>query len=162
MARHLNSRDVSAIVEMIRGSMKSKLTWQMVCDDAASLIGQTISRQSLNSHPDIKAAYVAKRKHLRAFENRVAVPSSLAVAGMRIARGQSTINELKDRINQLFEQHVIWQYNAHKHNITEQDLNEPLPRIDRDRTDGKTSTELEQDGKAKWPRGPRGKRKSIR
>ncbi len=71
------------------------------------------------------------------------MPSSLTVAAQRIARQQCEIDELKTINAQLMEQFVKWQYNAYRRGMKEDQLNQPLPRIDRERTDKKTSTELE-------------------
>jgi hypothetical protein len=42
---------------------------------------------------------------------------------------------LKKKNAALLEQFVKWQYNAYKHGMTEAKLNEPMPMIDRERTD---------------------------
>jgi hypothetical protein len=161
MAKHLKPRDISAIVELIRSWTRTKLTWRLLCEAIAPLIQAVTTRQTLNSHPEIKAAYAAKKKGLRIHGPRIAVPSSLAVAAQRVARLQNTVDEQKDVISRLNEDRRKWQYNAYKHGITEEQLNEDLPRIDRERTDGKTSTELGHDGKARRPRGRRGKCQSV-
>jgi hypothetical protein len=56
------------------------------------------------------------------------------MAGDRIAGLQSEIESLKRKNSGLLEQFVIWQYNAYKYGMKEHQLNEPLPRIDRERT----------------------------
>jgi FtsZ-binding cell division protein ZapB len=71
------------------------------------------------------------------------MPSSLKFAAQRIAHQQCEIDELKATNAQLLEQFAKWQYNAYKRGIKEDQLNQPLPRIDRERTDKRTSTELE-------------------
>ena len=57
------------------------------------------------------------------------------MAGDRIAMQQSEIESLKQKNSALLEQFVIWQYNAYKYGMKEYQLNEPLPRIDRDPTE---------------------------
>lgn len=71
------------------------------------------------------------------------MPSSLKFAAQRIAHQLCEIDELKATNAQLLEQFAKWQYNAYKRGIKEDQLNQPLPRIDRERTDKRTSTELE-------------------
>jgi hypothetical protein len=142
LAKHLKLCDVEAIVEIIRGWPNDKLTWEGVCELAANVIGNTTTRQTLNAHPQIKAAYKAKKGGLKVHGPRTSMPSSLAVAAQRIARQQSTIDELKGINASLLEKFVKWQYNSSKHGIKEYQLNEALPRIDRDRTDGLNSLEL--------------------
>jgi hypothetical protein len=158
MAKHLKPRDITGVVEFIRSWTGEKLTWELLCDAVAPLIQGTTTRQTLNSHPEIKAAYIAKKKGLRIHGTRRTVPSSLAVAAQRIARLQSTVDEQKALISRLYEDRGKWQYNAYKHGMRVELLNEELPRIDRERTDGKTSTDLGDEGKARRPRGLRKRR----
>ena len=135
MAKHLKQEDVNAIVDLIRGWESEKLTWEGICDSAAAIVGNKPTRQTLNAHVQIKQAYVAKKSALQVSSPRVAVPSSLAIAAQRIAYQQSVIDELKSVNANLLEQFVKWQYNAYKYGLKEHQLNEELPRIDRDRTD---------------------------
>jgi hypothetical protein len=142
LAKHLTERDVDAIVEIIRGWRSDRLTWEQICESAVAVVGAKTTRQTLNAHPAIKAAYTAKKAGLEVHGPRTSMPSSLAVAAQRIARQQSVIDELKATNSRLLEQFVKWQYNACKHGLKEYQLNEELPRIDRERTDGRTSIEL--------------------
>jgi hypothetical protein len=143
MAKHLKQNDVDTIVEVIRAWPSDKITWEMICEHVAGVIGNRPTRQTLNAHFQIKAAFAAKKGGLKIHGPRTAMPSSLAVAAQRIARQRSEIDELQTRNARLLEQFVKWQYNAYKRGMTEDQLNQPLPRIDRERTDRKTSTELE-------------------
>jgi hypothetical protein len=67
----------------------------------------------------------------------------LKIAAERIARLSAAVNEMNAREAGYKEQFVRWQYNAWKYaGLTETQLNEELPRIDRNRTDGLTSIDL--------------------
>lgn len=142
MARHLKDADVENIVGLIRNWNNGKLTWEKVCDEAAGLLGWIITRQTLFAHQTIRDAYSARKRGLRRHGMRTPVPSSLAFAAQRIARQEAENNELRTTNGRLLEQFVRWQYNSYKFGITKDQLNEELPRIDRERTDGLTSTEL--------------------
>lgn len=135
MGRHLTPDNVEAIVDIIRGWKTEKLTWDSICAAAEGVTGYRPTRQSLNTHKPIKEAYCARKSGLQIRAPTTPMPSSLAIAAQRIARQQNTINELKAQNNALLEQFVRWQYNAYKYGIREHQLNEPLPRIDRERTD---------------------------
>jgi hypothetical protein len=143
MAKHLKQNDVDAVIEVIRTWSSGKMTWELICESVAGVIGTKPTRQTLNAHSQIKAAFVAKKSGLKVHGPRTSMPSSLAVAAQRIANQQCGIDELKAINARLLEQFAKWQYNAYKRGMTEDRLNQPLPRIDRERTDKKTSTELE-------------------
>lgn len=135
MAKHLTKADVEAIINIIHGWGDEKLTWEDICHSASEMVGKKPTRQSLNANALIKEAYEAKKKGLKIHGPRTATPSSLKVAAARIAKQQSEIDSLKAKNMALLEQFVKWQYNAYKYGMKEHQLNEPMPRIDRERTD---------------------------
>lgn len=135
LAKHLRDDDIDAIVNLIRGWGDGKLTWDRVCDNAMAVVGLRPSRQTLNAHAPIVNAYRAKKAGASLQSNRAPLPSSLAVAAQRIAHQQAVINELRQTNSALLTQFVHWQYNAYKYDLDIHKLNEPLPRIDRERTE---------------------------
>lgn len=137
MAKHLTDNDVNSIINIIEGWPNQKITWDKICEEAIQMVGKRPTRQSLNSNKQIKAAYAAKQKGIILNGTRVAVPSSLSVAGDRIGKLQNEIRTLKAINSELLEQFGRWLYNSHKYGIKEHQLNEPLPKIDRERTDKK-------------------------
>ena len=151
MAKHLNDDDVKSIANLIRDWSKDKLTWGNLCRKCEELFGVTATRQTLFAHKKIREAYSARKRHISRDGVRTPMPSSLAFAAGRLARQQALIEELQERNDRLLEQFVKWEYNAYKRGISIDELNEELPRIDRERTDGKTSTELEYERKARRP-----------
>lgn len=135
MAKHLTPIDVEAILNIIYAWKEEKLTWEGICEASASVIGKIPTRQSLNANKLIKDAYKSKKAALKVHEPVIPKPSSLTMAAERIARLQSEVENLKRKNSALLEQFVIWQYNAYKYGVKEHQLNEPLPRIDRERTE---------------------------
>ncbi|WP_349886342.1 hypothetical protein [Pantoea ananatis] len=136
MAKHFDRRDIQAIVNLIRGWQEDKLTWSAICDASEPLVGKRPTRQSLNTHDAITTAYQVKKNALKGRDPKEPRPASMSIAAARIAKLESEVDELKEvnrRYKQLF---VIWQYNAYKYGVKECQLNQPLPRIDRERTDG--------------------------
>jgi hypothetical protein len=143
MAKHLNDADVKNIANLIRDWSKDKLTWNNLCRKCKELFGVTATRQTLFAHKTIREAYSARKRYISRDGVRTPKPSSLAFAARRLARQEALIEELQERNDRLLEQFIKWEYNTYKRGISIDELNEELPRIDRERTDGKTSTELE-------------------
>lgn len=139
MAKHLTKTDVEAIINIIHGWKDEKLTWEDICQSASEVVGKKPTRQSLNANALIKEAYEVKKSGLKIHGPRIATPSSLKIAAERIAKQQSEIDSLKAKNSALLEQFVMWQYNAYGRGMKEHDLNKPLPRIDRERTDKRAS-----------------------
>jgi hypothetical protein len=135
LAKHLTPNDVEAILSIIYAWKEEKLTWDGICEASKPVIGKNPTRQSLNSNKLIKDAYSSKKSTIKLHGPSTPKSSSQTIAGDRIARQQSEIENLKRKNALLLEQFVIWQYNAYKYGMKEHQLNEPLPRIDRERTD---------------------------
>ena len=135
MAKHLSNTDVEAIINIIDGWSIKKITWDEICEACIGVVGKKPTRQSLNAHDDIKNAYIAKKKGLQVQGVREPLPANLKSAADRIKNMESKINRLKKQNDQLLQQFIVWQYNAYKYGLEERQLNEPMPRIDRERTE---------------------------
>lgn len=135
MARHLSKRDIETVVNHILGWGDEKLTWNTVLDSIESLIGYKPTRQTLYANQDIRDAFKSKKSGIRQKGIDKPKPSNLNVAADRIAQLRAENEMLKQKNTALLEQFVIWQYNAYKYGMTEAKLNEPLPMIDRERSE---------------------------
>ncbi|NMP28529.1 hypothetical protein GW590_16830 [Rahnella sp. SAP-1] len=81
-------------------------------------------------------AYQAKKGALKGRGSKNPRPASLNIAAARIVNLESEIEELKEENRRYKQQFVIWQYNAYKYGVEEYQLNQLLPKIDRERSDG--------------------------
>lgn len=131
MAKHLTDMDIEKIVGVIDGCTR-KLTWDWVCDTAVKVVGKRPTRQSLNMHTRIKAAFKNKKERLKSGAGEIKTPPSLTVAAQRIKRLEEENARLKKENKLFLEQFVVWQYNAYRNGLSEVQLNYPLPVIDRD------------------------------
>lgn len=135
MAKHLTTQDIESIINIIHAHDSGKLTWDGVCDASEPLVGKRPTRQSLSANKAIREAFRAKKAALKLKVPSKPKPSSLTVAADRISRLQSENEMLKRKNDALLEQFVVWQYNAYKYGMREDQLNAPLPRIDRERSE---------------------------
>lgn len=136
MAKRLSKRDTQAIIDLIRGWQEYKLTWPSICEAAEPMIGKVPTRQSLNAHTPIVQAYKAKKEALKEKGPQRPRPSSLQTAASRIANLEAQLEEIKEKNRKYKEMFTIWQYNAYKFGVGEDMLNQPLPEVDRERSDG--------------------------
>ena len=111
------------------------MTWEAVCQSTEKIIGRKPSRQSLFANKEIKEAFKARKAGIGQRGNELPKPGNLIIAAERIKRLQNENEVLKKKNTELLEKFVIWQYNAYKHGVKEHQLNEPLPIIDRERTE---------------------------
>ncbi|EGR3965615.1 hypothetical protein GU271_00895 [Vibrio cholerae] len=136
MAKHLSRADIKAIVNLIRGWQDYKLTWAAIIEVAEPLVGKRPTRQSLSSNDDIAEAYKIKKNILKGEVQPKPKPSSLRIAVDRISHLETELAEVKEQNRLLKQQFVVWLYNAYKHGLKESHLNAPMPKIDRERSDG--------------------------
>ncbi|MDD2741609.1 MAG: hypothetical protein PHV02_05010 [Rhodocyclaceae bacterium] len=135
MARNriFTDTDIEGIIEVIRAWPTGTIAWANVCKKAESVLGFIPSRQGLSQHQAIQTAFQARKEGLRiAPQKDRPMPSSLAVASERIARLNAQIAELELENTRLRDRFITWQYNAHARNMTQADLDTPLPQIDRE------------------------------
>lgn len=133
MSRHLNEHDIERIVELLDG-WKGKLTWELLCDACERTINTRPTRQTLAKFQRIAGAYKAVKERGREEVESLSIPPSLNAAAQRIERLTRENERLKRENNELLEQFVVWQYNAHVKGLSEHDLNQGLPGIDRGQT----------------------------
>ena len=135
MAKHLTKRDVEAILSIIHAHDDHKLSWEGICGAAEAVVGKRPTRQSLSANEAIKEAYRSKKESPNFKAPTIPKPSSLTAAVDRIVRLESENNILRRKNDALLEQFVVWQYNSYKLGIKENQLEAPLPRIDRETTE---------------------------
>jgi len=131
VAKHLTSRDIKILVNLV-DAWTDKLAWDALCDAAAPLINTRPTRQTLSSHPQIKAAFRQKKQQLKTGFVSSKRPRSLSIAEQRINRLESENHRLKTENSELLLRFIKWQYNAYKHGISKEKLDAALPTIDRD------------------------------
>lgn len=135
VAKHLNNRDLKEIVNLIHGWSKETLTWDALCETVQRSIGKKPTRQSLSSYREVAIAYKEAKKRLKEMRPSEKRPANLKIAAARIEKLERELAEAKELNRAYKQQFVIWQYNAYKHGLKEHQLNAPLPKIDRERSD---------------------------
>jgi len=131
MAKHLSAKDLDVIVRLIDG-WEGKLAWEALCDAIEPQIGFRPTRQTLNSHERVKSAFTHQKVRLKSGFVSTKRPASLSIAEQRIRRLEAEANRLECENARLLEQFLRWQYNAHKHNVSQEQLDAPMPFVDRD------------------------------
>ncbi|MBF7982658.1 MULTISPECIES: hypothetical protein [Rahnella] len=137
MSKKLTKNEKTLIMNRLLGWSKPKITWEELCEECATFLSNRPSRQTLSYHNEIKEAFKSKKNGIKDNHNNFKKPSSLSIASQRIFHLESRLQLLEVENRNLKQQFVLWQYNAFKHNITKHILDEPLPLIDRRRTDRK-------------------------
>jgi hypothetical protein len=136
-ARNLTDADVAAIVSILDGWVDS-LTWDSLIDSIERRLRVRYTRQALHKHVRIADAFSLRKEALRddAGETpRLTSSPELQAAIERIARLEAENHRLEVENNRLLEQYARWIYNANVRGVSINALSQPLPTIDRGRTD---------------------------
>jgi hypothetical protein len=134
MARnaHIKPAHVTAIQQLIRAWGEEKLSWEAVCEAAKPILGYKPSRSGLSSHADLLNAFQARKQGLKVQPAPTRpLPSSLAAAARQLAAKDAEIAELNRKLAAFKQKFERWQYNARLRRVTLEQLDEPLPVIDR-------------------------------
>ncbi len=137
MSKKLTKKDKVLIINTIIGWSEPGITWEELCKECSTFLDHKPSRQSLSYHKDVNEAFRSKKDGIKNNQNNFKKPSSLAIASQRIFNLESKNRLLEEENRNLKQQFVLWQYNAYKHNINKNILDEPLPPVDRGRSDRK-------------------------
>lgn len=136
----LSVDDIDRIVTLLIG-WRGKLTWELLNDKVAAVLGRSYTRQALDAHADIKRAFASAKTRSRGAKH--ADPRSghitveLATALDRVNALQAEVTLLKQERNAFLETFATWLYNARNRGLSERDLNRPLPVVERHGSDRK-------------------------
>jgi hypothetical protein len=134
--------DVKTIRGIIEGWSQPKLTWELLGAVVQKSFGTGWHRQSLFAHPQIAAAFQAKKLELRKAAKTGRRPKRRTSDGtilyleQQIRDATEEISELKKLLAEREAQLARWRHNAFLHGVSVAQLDEPLLPNDRGRSDG--------------------------
>lgn len=136
----LSSDDIDHIVSLLT-SWRGKLTWDLLVDKIAAILGRSYTRQALNAHVEIKRAFDLAKNRSRQGKRTDSGPQhtspELATALERVETLRAEVALLKQERNDFLQTFATWLYNARNRGLSERDLNQPLPAVERHRSDRK-------------------------
>lgn len=132
MEKHLSTQQVDTIAEMLDGwSTGTKLTWEALIKRIVRRMRIRPSRQTLARHERIKVAFQTRKAGLRKEGDQGPDDRVLTQQLRRLTAENARLREENERYRERFAQ---WQYNAFKRGLNKDDLDEPLPEVDRQRS----------------------------
>lgn len=138
-SKNLDDTIIRAIVEILDG-WSGLLTWNGLVACVEKRLGLRYTRQTLDKHERIKAAFVSRKAELANCEN--AAPRNpdnpAAHAALeRLERFEAENARLRRENTNLLEQFLRWTYNAGTRGLSLEFLNQNIPEINRGQTDRK-------------------------
>ncbi|ODT00786.1 MAG: hypothetical protein ABS49_03840 [Erythrobacter sp. SCN 62-14] len=137
--KRLSEQDVKNIVAVLE-TWEGPLTWDLVVQRVAVVVGSRFSRQALDAHEVIKATFQSRKRRNRAMLESVKkgratsdeIPAELALALQRAEAADVRAKALEEIVDRYREKFIVWLYNARNRGLTEEQLNAPLPFSDQE------------------------------
>jgi len=134
MAKHLTKEQIFSICQIIQ-TWHGPLTWNALIAHIERSLHTTYSRQALSGHVKIQQAFSTKKKLVSINSPTRSATSDIShLLHQKLQSLKSENESLRSQINSLLEIHSVWIYNAALKGLSEDDMNHPLPPIDRDRS----------------------------
>lgn len=131
-APNLTTERVDAICEVIRG-MSGRVSWPAVIKAVAASMGARYTRQALFQHERIRVAVAAAKgaADKPATSRQRPMSAEMQAVVERLRRVERENQECRMLNERLMGKFVRWAYNASLRGITEAQLDEALPPVDR-------------------------------
>ena len=143
--KNLDDGTITEIAAMLDG-WSGKLTWNLYIEAIDRRYGLRYTRQTLHAHESIRLSFEVRKRALSSGDKEPATfdgPPELKVALDEIARLKGENQRLEAENKAFLEQFTRWVYNASKRNLTADFLNQPLPSVDRERSNAMVETKKE-------------------
>lgn len=138
----VTEQNIDEIVRTIE-TWKGKLTWPLLCDEVKAMLGlEDVTRQALSSYKQIQESYTARKQALRENTEEKVEPKTSDVEYLlnqieelkaELGRANHTIEKYKQRF-------VQWQFNAYKHGIRMDSLDDAIEMLEQPLTELKRRT----------------------
>ena len=113
---------------------EGKLTWPLFCARVAEVLQvDSVSRHTLMRYEAIQYRFKDRQGTLRKAIDQEPRDYSLEAAARRIHDLEAQVHRLEDTNNLLLDKFQRWQYNAYVTNVRTEQLDAPLPAVDRSR-----------------------------
>jgi hypothetical protein len=131
--KRLNDNDIEKIIFIIDSWDEEKLTWNKLIDKIQLKLNFKVSRQALSRHSRIKLAFQSFKSLAPKSEVKNNPTEQFLIKRLNLLEAENA--RLKKENNLLLEQFGRWLYNAgHLKGMTPEQLNRPLPQIDREQS----------------------------
>lgn len=114
---------------------EGKLTWPLLCTKVMNMLGVEggVTRQALSSYKEIQEAFSSRKEALRHGPSikPVVDDSQIAYLQNQIASLQAELKEAKELNERYKHRFVKWQYNAYRHGVRLESLDDAVEMLER-------------------------------
>lgn len=128
----ITSKSMPDVLHLIE-TWKGKLTWHLLCEEImAQLQIDGVTRQTLSSYKEIQEAFTARKQHLRESPITQMPPTDSNVEYLQnqIESLEAELKKANKTIECYKQRFVLWQYNAYKHGVRIDSLDDAVDMLD--------------------------------
>ncbi|EGR0748943.1 hypothetical protein BBM24_04880 [Vibrio parahaemolyticus] len=128
----ITSKSMPDVLHLIE-TWKGKLTWPLLCEEImAQLQIDGVTRQTLSSYKEIQEAFTARKQHLRESPITQMPPTDSNVEYLQnqIESLEAELKKANKTIERYKQRFVLWQYNAYKHGVRIDSLDDAVDMLD--------------------------------
>ncbi|MBE4043194.1 DUF5320 domain-containing protein [Vibrio parahaemolyticus] len=127
---HANMPEVLHLIETWEG----KLTWTLLCNEIMALLQiDKVTRQTLSGYEEIQKAYSVRKQELREAPTPEAVPadSNIEFLQSQVRSLEAELKKANEIIERYKQRFVLWQYNAYRHGVRMDTLDDAIEMLDK-------------------------------
>lgn len=124
-----NIKEIVGLIDTWNG----KLSWPLLCEKVKVMLGLSkVTRQTLSSYDVIQKAFTNRKEHLRGAKQIAPPPQSTNVAFLQnqVDTLNAELNRANTTIDKYKQRFVLWQYNAYRHGIRIDSLEDALEMLE--------------------------------
>lgn len=128
----ITSKSMPDVLHRIE-TWKGKLTWPLLCEEIMALLQiDGVTRQTLSSYKEIQEAFTARKQYLREKATTETVPanSNMEYLQNQVESLEAELKKANKTIDRYKQRFVLWQYNAYKHGVRIDSLDETVEMLE--------------------------------
>ncbi|MGF1746187.1 MULTISPECIES: hypothetical protein [Vibrio] len=128
----ITSKSMPDVLHRIE-TWKGKLTWPLLCEEIMALLQiDGVTRQTLSSYKEIQEAFTARKQYLREKATTETVPanSNMEYLQNQVESLEAELKKANKTIERYKQRFVLWQYNAYKHGVRIDSLDEAVEMLE--------------------------------
>jgi len=130
-SKNLSDDTIEQIVGILDG-WSGQLTWEKLINEIDLRFKEHYTRQTLAKHTRIKTAFNLTKERIPGLKTKeLAGTAEFVVLMQQIERLEAQNARLKRENQDLLAQFARWAYNSYAKGVTKEELDKPLPKIDR-------------------------------
>ncbi|OED65749.1 hypothetical protein A165_09860 [Vibrio tasmaniensis ZS-17] len=129
----ITSKNMPDVLHRIE-TWKGKLTWPLLCTEVMALLqNDGVTRQTLSSYKEIQDAFTARKQHLRDNPTIKTPPADSNVEYLKkqVESLEAELEQANKIIERYKQRFVLWQYNAYRHGVRMDSLDDAVEMLEK-------------------------------